>query len=96
LDEYRAAWNRWVAAERVRDPGIDIRAGVHTGECALIDGKAAGLTVSIGARVAAKAAPSEVVVSQTVKHLVAGSGFSFEYRDDHELKACPTAGDCTA
>jgi class 3 adenylate cyclase len=73
----------------VRDLGIDIRAGVHTGECELIDGKAAGLTVSIGARVAAKAAPSEAVMSQTVKDLVARSGFSFEDRDDHELKGVP-------
>ncbi len=75
--------------ERVRDLGIQIRAGVHTGECELIDGKAGGLAVSIGARVAAKAGPSEVIVSQTVKDLVAGSGLSFEDAGEHELKGVP-------
>ena len=59
--------------ERVRDLGIEVRAGVHTGECEVIDGKHAGLTVSIGARVAASAAPVRGPVSQTVKDLVAGS-----------------------
>ncbi len=75
--------------ERVRDLGIQIRAGVHTGECELIDGKAGGLAVSIGARVAAKAGPSEVMVSQTVKDLVAGSGLSFQDAGEHELKGVP-------
>ena len=73
-------------AERVQGLGIEIRAGLHTGECELIEGKAAGLAVSIGARVAANAAASEVLVSQTVKDLVAGSGFSFEDRGEHTLK----------
>jgi class 3 adenylate cyclase len=76
-------------AERVRDLGIEIRAGVHTGECEVIEGKCAGVTVSIGARVAAKAGPSEVLVSQTVKDLVAGSGLHFEDRGEHELKGVP-------
>jgi class 3 adenylate cyclase/pimeloyl-ACP methyl ester carboxylesterase len=76
-------------AERVRDLGIEIRAGVHIGECEVIEGKAAGITVSIGARVVATAGPSEVVVSQTVKDLVAGSGFAFEDRGEHELKGVP-------
>lgn len=76
-------------AERVQGLGIEIRAGLHTGECELIEGKATGLTVSIGARVAANADASEVLVSQTVKDLVAGSGFSFEYRGEHELKGVP-------
>ena len=65
---------------RVLDLGIEIRAGVHTGECELIDGKISGITVSIGARVAAKAGASEVLVSQTVKDLVAGSGLTFQER----------------
>jgi class 3 adenylate cyclase len=76
-------------AQRVTDLGIEIRAGVHTGECELIDGKISGLTVSIGARVASKAGPSEVLVSQTVKDLVAGSGFAFEDTGEHELKGVP-------
>jgi class 3 adenylate cyclase/pimeloyl-ACP methyl ester carboxylesterase len=69
--------------------GIQIRAGIHTGECELIEGKAAGLTVSIGARVAGHAAASEVLVSQTVKDLVAGSGFSFYDRGERELAGVP-------
>jgi len=76
-------------AHRVIDLGIEIRAGVHTGECELIDGKISGLTVSIGARVAAKAAPSQVLISQTVKDLVAGSGLTFEDAGEHELKGVP-------
>jgi class 3 adenylate cyclase/pimeloyl-ACP methyl ester carboxylesterase len=76
-------------AERVRDLGIEIRAGLHTGECQLIEGKCAGLSVSIGARVAAHADRSEVFVSQTVKDLVAGSGFTFSDAGEHELKGVP-------
>src|SRR5438876_3216037 len=76
--------------QRVRDQlGLEVRAGLHAGECELIEGKAAGLTVSIGARIAASAGASEVLVSQTVKDLVAGSGFSFEDRGEHELKGIP-------
>lgn len=75
--------------ERVRDLGLKIRAGVHTGECEIIDGKAAGLSVTIGARVAAFARSSEVLVSQTVKDLVAGSGLMFEDAGEHELKGVP-------
>jgi class 3 adenylate cyclase len=70
----------------VRELGIEVRAGVHTGECEVVDGKCTGLTVSIGARVASTAGPSEVRVSQTVKDLVAGSGLSFEDLGEHELK----------
>ena len=73
-------------AERVRDLGIEIRAGIHTGECEVIDGNVGGLAVSIGARVAANAGPSEVLVSQTVRDLVAGSGLVFEDAGEHELK----------
>jgi class 3 adenylate cyclase/pimeloyl-ACP methyl ester carboxylesterase len=75
--------------ERVRDLGIQIRAGVHTGECELIDGKVGGLAVTIGSRVAATAGPSEVRISQTVKDLVAGSGLTFEDAGEHELKGVP-------
>ncbi len=76
-------------AERVKDLGIQIRAGIHTGECEVIDDKCGGLTVSIGARVASKAEPSEVLVSQTVKDLVPGSGLVFEDAGEHELKGVP-------
>jgi len=69
--------------------GLDVRAGLHTGECELLDDKIAGIAVSIGARVAAQAQPGEVLVSQTVKDLVAGSGLSFEARGAHELKGIP-------
>ena len=58
----------------VRELGLEVRAGLHTGECELIDGKVAGIAVHIGARVAAQAGPGEVLVSSTVKDLVAGSG----------------------
>jgi class 3 adenylate cyclase len=75
--------------ERVQDLGIEVRAGVHTGECELIEGKCAGITVSIGARVASRAGPSQVLVSQTVRDLVAGSGFSFEDAGEHQLKGVP-------
>jgi class 3 adenylate cyclase len=76
-------------AAAMRPLGIEVRAGLHTGECELLDGKASGLTVSIGARVAASAGPSEVLVSQTVKDLVAGSGLRFEDRGVHQLKGVP-------
>ena len=75
--------------EAVRPLGIEVRAGLHTGECEIIDTKCGGLTVSIGARVAALAGPSEVLVSQTVKDLVAGSGLAFAERGEHELKGVP-------
>jgi pimeloyl-ACP methyl ester carboxylesterase/class 3 adenylate cyclase len=66
--------------------GIEVRAGVHTGEVETIDGKVGGMAVVIGARVGASAGPSEVLVSQTVKDLVAGSGLAFEDAGEHELK----------
>ncbi len=65
---------------------IEVRAGVHTGECELSDGKIVGLAVSIGARIASLAAPGEVLVSSTVKDLVAGSGLQFDDRGEHALK----------
>jgi class 3 adenylate cyclase len=72
--------------EAVKATGLEIRAGVHTGEVETIDGKPGGMAVVIGARIGATANPSEVWVSQTVKDLVAGSGLSFEERGEHELK----------
>jgi pimeloyl-ACP methyl ester carboxylesterase len=75
--------------EAVRAYGIEIRAGVHTGEVETIDGKIGGLAVTIGARVGAKAGPSEVLVSSTVKDLTAGSGLTFEDAGEHELKGVP-------
>ncbi len=68
---------------------LTVRAGVHTGECELQDGKVAGIAVNIGARVAAAAGPGEVLVSGTVKDLVAGSGIEFRERGIHELKGVP-------
>jgi pimeloyl-ACP methyl ester carboxylesterase len=75
--------------EGARSQGLEIRAGVHTGECELIGDKLGGIAVHIGARVAAQAAPGEIVVSQTVKDLVAGSGLSFAERGAHALKGVP-------
>lgn len=75
--------------EGVRSMGIEVRAGLHAGECDVADGKVAGLTVVIGARVASLAAPSEVLASRTVRDLVAGSGLVFEDRGEHELKGVP-------
>jgi class 3 adenylate cyclase len=76
-------------AGRVRDIGIEIRAGIHTGECEIVDGKRAGLAVTIGARIAGMADPGEVLVSRTVKDLTAGSGFAFDDKGEHELKGVP-------
>ena len=69
--------------------GLKVRAGIHTGECELVDGKCSGLSVSIAARVSSKAEASEVLVSQTVKDLVAGSGLAFDDAGEHELKGVP-------
>jgi class 3 adenylate cyclase/pimeloyl-ACP methyl ester carboxylesterase len=76
-------------SERVQDLGIEVRAGVHTGECEVIDGKVGGIAVSIGARIAGLAEPSQVLISQTVKDLVAGSGLTFTDRGEQELKGVP-------
>jgi class 3 adenylate cyclase/pimeloyl-ACP methyl ester carboxylesterase len=73
----------------VGELGLQVRAGLHTGECELVDGKVAGIAVNIGARVAGRAGPGEVLVSQTVKDLVAGSGLIFEDRGAAELKGVP-------
>ena len=71
--------------------GLTIRAGLHTGECELMGDKITGIAVHLGARVAAKAKPSEVLVSTTVKDLVAGSGLQFVDRGVHEMKGIPDA-----
>jgi class 3 adenylate cyclase len=68
---------------------LEIRAGVHTGEVELTDEGVQGIAVHIGARVAAIAGSSEVLVSSTVKDLVAGSGLQFEDAGEHELKGVP-------
>jgi class 3 adenylate cyclase len=77
------------AANAVRGMGLDIRAGVHTGEIEVTHDNVQGIAVHIGARVAALAGGGEVVVSQTVKDLVAGSGFAFDDRGVHTLKGVP-------
>jgi class 3 adenylate cyclase len=77
--------------EGVRPLGLEVRAGLHTGECRTVDGKVGGLAVSIGARVTSLAGPSEILVSQTVRDLVAGSGLEFADRGEHELKGVPGA-----
>jgi class 3 adenylate cyclase len=69
--------------------GIEIRAGLHTGECETIDGKVGGIAVMIGSRIGSHASASEVLVSQTVKDLVAGSGLTFEETGEYELKGVP-------
>lgn len=76
-------------AQQVVGLGVEIRAGLHTGEVTKEGDDLAGISVAIGARVSAKAGPSEVLVSQTVKDLVAGSGLAFEDAGEHELKGVP-------
>ena len=69
--------------------GVEMRAGLHTGECDVVDGKVTGLATEIGVQVANRAAPGEVLVSNTVKDLVAGSGINFEDRGAHRLGLVP-------
>jgi class 3 adenylate cyclase len=75
--------------DSVRDLGLEVRAGLHTGECETTGEKLSGIAVNIGARVAAKAQAGEVLVSSTVKDLVAGSELAFHDRGRHELKGIP-------
>jgi len=75
--------------EAVRALGLDVRCGVHTGECELVGKDLAGIAVHIGARVSALAGSGEILVSQTVRDLVAGSGLSFNERGKHRLKGVP-------
>jgi class 3 adenylate cyclase len=76
-------------SDAVRPLGVQIRAGLHTGECEAIGEKLGGIAVHIGARVTALAAPDEVLVSSTVRDLVAGSGLLFQDRDVHALRGVP-------
>ncbi len=76
-------------ADEIRPLGIEVRAGLHTGECEMIDDDVGGIAVHIGARVAALAGASEVLVSSTVKDLVAGSGLRFGDRGSQSLKGVP-------
>jgi len=75
--------------EAVKPLGLEVRAGCHTGEIELLGADVGGIAVHIGARVAALAGPSEVLVSSTVKDLVAGSGLAFVDRGEHELRGVP-------
>jgi class 3 adenylate cyclase len=76
-------------ADAVRPLGLEVKSGLHTGEVETINDKIGGIAVNIGARVAALAEPSQVLVSQTVKDLVAGSGLIFEDAGEHELRGVP-------
>jgi class 3 adenylate cyclase len=76
-------------ADEIKSLGIDIRAGLHTGECEIMDADVGGIAVHIGARVAALAGAGEVLVSSTVKDLVAGSGLRFDPRGSRPLKGIP-------
>ena len=75
--------------EGMRELELDVRAGLHTGECEVVDGKVAGIAVHTGARIASLASPGEVLVSSTVKDLVAGSGVSFKEHGSEVLKGIP-------
>ena len=85
----RAIRCAWRIRDAVRAIGIEVRMGLHAGECQMVGAKISGIAVHIGARVAAKAAPGDILVSNTVKDLVAGSGLSFESRGVHTLKGVP-------
>jgi class 3 adenylate cyclase len=76
-------------ADGVRPLGFEVRAGLHTGECEVIDDNVGGIAVHTAARVATLAQPSEVLVSHTVRDLVAGSGLKFASRGTHTLKGVP-------
>ncbi len=73
----------------MRALGLEIRAGLHTGECERVDGKLGGIAVSIGARVAAGAGLGEILVTGTVKDLVVGGDVEFADRGEHELRGVP-------
>jgi class 3 adenylate cyclase len=75
--------------DAVRSLGLEVRAGLHTGECEIVGDKVGGIAVHVGARVAAWAQPGEILVSGTVKDLVAGSGIAFTDRGSHQLKGVP-------
>jgi class 3 adenylate cyclase len=75
--------------------GVQLRIGIHTGECEAIGDDLGGIGVHIAARVQAAAEPGEVLVSSTVKDLVVGSGLRFADRGEHTLKGCRSPGGCT-
>jgi len=75
--------------DAVRPLGLEVRAGLHTGEVEMMNDTVGGIAVHIGARVGALAAPGEILVSNTVKDIVVGSGLTFEYAGQHELKGVP-------
>ena len=75
--------------QAVRTLGLEIRAGLHAGECELVGDAVGGIAVHIGARVMAKAGADEVLVSSSVKDLVVGSGIKFKNRGSHKLKGLP-------
>jgi class 3 adenylate cyclase len=85
----RAVWCAAAIRDSVHTLGLDVRAGVHTGECELDGERVRGIAVHTGARVASLARPGEVLVSSTVRDLVAGSGIQFEDRGAHELRGVP-------
>jgi len=85
----RAAKCATAIVKAVQPLGIDVRAGLHTGEVESIAGKTGGMAVVIGSRVGSAAQASEVLASQTVKDLTAGSGLVFEDAGEHELKGVP-------
>jgi len=85
----RAIRSACAIRDELRAFGLVIRAGLHTGECELLGEKVTGIAVHIGARIAAEADPGEVLVSSTVRDLVAGSGIDFEDRQLRELKGIP-------
>jgi class 3 adenylate cyclase len=76
-------------AERIHELGVQVRAGLHTGEIEVVEGGIAGIAVHIAARVASLAGPDQVFVSSTVKDLVAGSGLAFVEQGTFELKGVP-------
>jgi class 3 adenylate cyclase len=96
-DGFLAAFDRAAEALRcavavvrsVRTLGLELRTGLHTGECELVGGSLRGVAVHAGARVKALAAPGEVLVSETVRHHAAGSGLRFRDRGTHELRGLP-------
>ena len=85
----RAIRSGQAIVEGVGSLGLDVRVGVHAGECELHEEKVAGIAVSVGARVAGLAGPGQVLVSSTVRDLVAGSGLDFVEHGTHELKGVP-------
>ena len=96
-DGFFAAFDRparaVLAAAVLRNPlraiGLEVRAGLHTGECEVSDGKIVGIAVSIGARISSLAGPGDVLVSSPVKDLVGGSRVRVEDRGQHQLKGIP-------